>query len=87
MKPVSIVDIIQNGKKEEKYRIVNSSADNWVDVQVTVKEQIKHNEEPTKSVYITDLSQDNVGEYYLNCPVPLIDAIISAEFIKEENEK
>ncbi|PHE64386.1 hypothetical protein COF68_05990 [Bacillus toyonensis] len=86
MKRLSITDIIKDGKNGDKFRIISSSASNWVDTQITVFEPTPFNVEPFKSIIVTDLPMEESNKQYMKKPVPLLGAVLSAEFIKEDNE-
>ncbi|MGF2714282.1 hypothetical protein ACQUY5_18660 [Bacillus cereus] len=83
---LTIADVIQTGKIGDKFRIIDSSNIDWVDLQITIVKPKETKIESAKDIRITDLPLGWSSGFELNSILPLVDAVLSAEFIKEENE-
>ena len=86
MRILTITDIIQTGSIGDKFRIIDSTNIDWVDLQITILKPSESKTESSKDISITDLPMGWSSGLELNATLPLVDAVLSAEFIKENDE-
>ncbi|PGF05128.1 hypothetical protein COM61_01515 [Bacillus toyonensis] len=84
MRILTIIDVIQTGIIGDKFRIIDSTNIDWVDLQITISKSSEPKTESSKDITITDLPMGWSSGFELNSKLPLVDAVLSADFIKEE---